>query len=273
MYIFASKNALFYEQDISLRWYDNINTITNMNWTDTAIILTTKKHGESSGVVSLLSSEHGFFKGLVRGISGKKQCGTYQSGNLVEATWRGRLSEHLGNFTAELTTPNAALLLHCPKRLAALSSICAILENTLPEREQAQKIFTHLQSFLEVLKNDTHWQLYYVLLEIELLSHLGFRLDLDSCAATETTENLAYISPKSGRAVCKNAGQPYHDKLFKMPKFLINGQNNDYNPQEISNGLDICAYFLEKYIFKPHNAKLPVARLRFSEMMKEKELA
>jgi DNA repair protein RecO (recombination protein O) len=243
-----------------------------MHWTDNAIILSTTKHGESAGVVSLLSAEHGFFKGLVRGISGKKQCGIYQCGNLVEATWRGRLSEHLGNFTAELTTPNAALIMHCPKRLAALSSICTLLEETMPEREQAKEIFTHLQSFIEMLKDDTHWQLYYVLLEIELLSHLGFRLDLDSCAATGDTENLAYISPKSGRAVCESAGQPYRDKLFKLPKYLINGQNSDYNPQEITNGLDICAYFLEKYIFKPHNAKLPVARLRFAEVMREKEL-
>jgi DNA repair protein RecO (recombination protein O) len=241
-----------------------------MHWTDTAIILTTRKHGESSGIVSLISLEHGLYKGLVRGISGKKQCGIYQSGNFVEATWRGRLSEHLGSFSAELITPNAALLLSCQQRLAALNSICTLLENTLPEREQAPEIFHRLQSFISLLvTGENNWQVYYVLLEIELLSHLGFGLDLGICAATGNTDDLAYISPKTGRAICRVAGQPYHDKLFKMPAFFAEGAAQSH--EEITNGLNICAYFLEKYIFKPHNAKLPVSRLNFAEIMRKME--
>ncbi|MCE3232817.1 MAG: repair protein RecO [Rickettsiaceae bacterium] len=238
-----------------------------MQWTDTAIILTTSKHGESSGVVSLISAQHGFFKGLVRGISSKKQCGIYQSGNLVEATWKGRLAEHLGNFTAELITPNAALLLSCPTRLAALSSVCSLLESTLAEREPAPEIFAYLHNLITALKNDDNWQVQYVLLEIELLSHLGFGLDISSCAATGATDNLTYVSPKSGRAICEDAGRPYHDKMLKMPLFLQNSQNQHFNTQELKNGLELCAYFLEKYIFKPNNSRLPVARMRFAEMM------
>jgi DNA repair protein RecO (recombination protein O) len=238
-----------------------------MEWTDNAIILTTRKYGESAGIVSLLSKEHGFFKGLVRGIAGKKQCGIYQSGNLVEATWKGRLAEHLGNFSAELIAPNAAYIMSCKKRLAALNSICCILDQTLAEREQSAIIFTRLAAFIEALKDDSNWQLHYVFIELELLSHLGFGLDISECAATGSTENLTYISPKSGRAVCAEAGAPYHNKLFQMPSFLQNHDDATINPQEIKNGLNICSYFLEKYIFTPHNAKLPVARLRFEEVM------
>lgn len=238
-----------------------------MHWTDNAIILSTRKYGESSGIVSLMTRQHGLFNGLVRGISSKKHCGTYQIGNQVEATWRGRLSENLGNFTSELQTPNAAMLMSCPLRLAALNSICTILETAMPEREQAENIFNHLQEFIEHLKNDEYWQLYYILLEIELLSHLGFRLDLTSCAATGSLENLIYISPKSGRAVCKDAGEPYKNKLLKMPSFLINSQTWQFDVQEIINGLEIGSYFLEKYIYKPHNKQLPLARLRFAEMI------
>lgn len=216
-----------------------------------------------------MTKEHGLFNGLVRGVSSKKNCGIYQIGNFIEATWRGRLSEHLGNFSSELQTPNAAILMDCPLRLAALNCICAILETTLPEREPATQVYYHLKSFIEHLKNDEHWQLYYILLEIELLSHLGFRLDLSSCAATGETENLIYISPKSGRAVSADAGAPYKDKLLKMPAFLKNEGNWQYDGSQIKNGLEIGAYFLEKYIYKPHNRPLPIARLRFAELVRK----
>ena len=242
-----------------------------VQWNDQAIILSTRKYGESSGILSLLSKEHGLFNGLVRGISSKKNCGIYQVGNFIEATWKGRLSEHLGNFNAELITPNAAILMGCPVRLAALNSICTILETTLPEREPAEQIYYHLKSFIQHLKDERHWQLYYILLEIELLSHLGFRLDLSSCAATGKTENLAYISPKSGRAVCESAGEPYKSKLLKMPDFLKNDGNWRYDSEQINNGLEIGAYFLEKYIYKPQNKSLTVARLRLYELVREKE--
>ncbi|MDA0781783.1 MAG: DNA repair protein RecO [Rickettsiales bacterium] len=238
-----------------------------MQWNDQAIILSTRKYGESSGILSLISKEHGLFNGLVRGVSSKKNCGIYQTGNFIEATWRGRLSEHLGSFSSELQTPNAAILMDCPLRLAALNCICAVLETSLPEREPAKQIYYHLKSFIEHLKNDAHWKLYYILLEIELLSHLGFRLDLSSCAATGDTDNLIYISPKSGRAVSKSAGEPYKNKLLKMPPFLKNEGNRQYDDEQIINGLEVGAYFLEKYIYKPHNRTLPVARHRFVELI------
>jgi DNA repair protein RecO (recombination protein O) len=244
-----------------------------MHWTDNAIILSTRKYGESSGILGVMTQEHGLFNGMVRGIASKKNCGTYQTGNFIEATWRGRLSEHLGNFTAELQTPNAAILMSCPLRLSALNCICTILETTLAEREPAKQIYLHLKSFIEHLKNDEHWKLYYILLEIELLSHLGFRLDLSSCAATGQTEDLIYISPKSGRAVSAIAGEPYKDKLLKMPPFLKNEGNWQYDNEQILNGLEIGAYFLEKYIYKPHNKSLPVARLRFAELVRYREYA
>jgi len=240
-----------------------------MHWSDEAIILSTVKYGESSGIITTLTKEHGLYKGLVRGIASKKNCGIYQIGNHIDASWRGRLSEHLGNFTAELKTPNAALLMHCPIRLSALNCICTILETTLAERETAGNIYYHLSSFIEHLKNDEHWQLYYILLEVELLSHLGFRLDLSSCAATGETSDLIYISPKSGRAVSAAAGEPYKNKLLIMPPFLKEGHDRQYDPSHIVNGLDIGLYFLEKYIYKPHNKVIPVARMRFADLLKE----
>lgn len=241
-----------------------------MHWTDSAIIISICKYGESSGIVTMLTENHGLFKGLVRGIQGKNQRGIYQTGNMVEATWRGRLSEHLGNFTAELASPNAAYLMSCPKRLAALNSICSIIDSTLPERDPALEIFLHLRDFITQLINDGSWIIYYPLFELELLSHVGFGLDLTRCVATGNEDKLVYISPKSGCSISEEAGKPYHDKLFKMPDFFINRNNPQIDNGEINNALAICAYFLEKYIFRPHNEKLPAARLRFAGVMQSK---
>lgn len=239
-----------------------------MQWTDKAIIINSRKYGESSGIISVLTHSHGLYKALVKGITGKKQCGIFQTGNLIDATWRGRLPEHLGNLSAELVTPYAALLLREQQKLAALSSVCAILEATLPEREVCSDIFELILKFIECLNYDENWLHEYVKIELYLLAHLGFGLDLSECAATGTTNDLTYISPKSGRAVCTEAGAPYKSKLFSLPQFFISEENCLPPQTEIMEGLEICAYFLDKYIFSPHNNMLPIARTRFGEMMK-----
>lgn len=237
-----------------------------MHWSDQAIILCTSKHGENSGIVTLLASEHGLYKGYVRGLTGKSR-GTYQPGNVVEASWRGRLSEHLGNFTCEPIQCNAALLLEDLHKLAALNAICSLLEKTLAEREPHTEIFYFMHGFLDCLKADGPWQTYYILFEIELLKQLGFGLDLSCCAATGINDNLIYVSPKSGRAVSSEAGAPYHDKLLRLPQFLINGLKMPVQHHEIKNGLALSGYFLNKYIFEPHQRKMPSARSRLVELM------
>ena len=265
-----------------------------MNWTDNAIIISTYKHGESSAIATMLTLEHGLFKGLVRNISSKNQRGTYEIGNLVEASWRGRLIEHLGNFSSELIKSNSSFLMSCPIKLMALTSICSILQKSLPEREPASDIFVLLNQLIENITQSENaqteidktnlllntlnleWLLSYSLFELELLSNAGFGLDLSKCVATEKTEDLEYISPKSGCAVSSEAGKPYHSKLFRMPKyFLPSSQEKEKNSfsdiklEEIINGLEISSYFLEKYIFKQHNSKIPAARLQFAQKIKE----
>ncbi len=236
---------------------------------DEAIILSLRKYGESSGIACMLTAQNGLYKGFVRSAFGKKSRGIYQPGNLVEMTWKSRLSENLGSFTCELLQSNAAILLTCPRRLSALSSICTMIENTLPERDAAPEFYQHLIHLIELLKSNGNWQAVYIMLEVEILTNSGFGLDLSECAATGTTENLRYISPKSGRAVSEAAGEPYKNKLFTIPEFFLNQEQEDISVEEINNGLKICAYFLEKYIFTPHNTKLPAARLRFGELMRE----
>ncbi len=242
-----------------------------MQITDEAIILSTSKYGENSGIACILTESHGIYKGLVRGITGKRQRGIYQSGNIIEAIWRARLSEHLGNLSAGLIHAGAMMLMDEPVKLAALSSLCAMLETTLQERDPVPTIYHDFKTLLKELgAGDNNWHKTYVLLELELLAQLGFGLDLTTCAATETTEDLIYVSPKSGRAVCRIAGRPYADKLLKLPEFLLADlqEEKEISCAEINEGLNLCSYFFDKYFFAPHNIHQPQARARFVAMLK-----
>jgi DNA repair protein RecO (recombination protein O) len=241
-----------------------------MEWSDQGIVLAARKHGESSAIVTLLTRAHGRHAGLVRGGAGSRARGTYEPGNEVTARWRARLEEHLGTYTCELTRAHAARLLDEPARLAALSSACAVAEATLPECEPHGAVFESLRAFLHML-HARHWAEAYVRWEIGLLKELGFGLDLSSCAATGVNDRLAYVSPKSGRAVSLGAGEPYRDRLLPLPPFLLNedepGARGVVLAGEIADGLRLCGYFLERHVFAPEGRSIPAARIRLVDRL------
>jgi DNA repair protein RecO (recombination protein O) len=237
-----------------------------VNWSDNAIILATRKHGESSAIVTLLTEQLGLYNGLVKGITAPRLRGIYQQGNLIHATWKARLPEHLGFLTGELLESSAPIMMGDRARLAALSSICAMISHCLPERESAERIFHSLYEFIRLLKQDSAWHLPYIRLELYLLQALGFGLDLSECAATGAREKLHYVSPKTGKAVSEAAGAPYHDKLLLLPNFLKESTSSPTAP-DIMQGFKLTGYFLEKWNFSPRNMKLPAARVRLEELI------
>lgn len=238
-----------------------------MEWTDHAIILALRPYGESSAIVTLLTSQYGLHHGLVYGAYQKKNCGIYQTGNIVEARWRGRLREQLGHVSCTLSHMIAATFFHDALRLFTLQSLCALLRSTLPERDPQQEIFAQTHTLLHHFTTDSHWLSRYVAFEIWLLGALGFGLDLSCCAATGRKENLLYVSPKSGRAICADAGAPYHHKLLPLPDFLLHFPATTSNRQDIKNGLALASFFLDKYVFSPHGRSLPAERSRLLTMM------
>lgn len=239
-----------------------------MHWNDTAIILSARKHGENSAVVRVLGREQGVAAGVIKGINSKTNRGIVQPGNIVSASWQARLPEHLGTFKLELLEATTAFLMQDAKRLTALTAATAIIESALPERHPYPRLYRLFYDFLRDLKTNDHWAADYVSLELDILAEAGFGLDLSECAATGVREDLCYVSPKSGRAVSRTAGEPYKDKLFPMPAFwLEKGQKNAPNPAEILAGLDITGYFLDHWLLTPHHRKLPAARSRLMEMM------
>lgn len=230
-----------------------------MEWSDEAIVLAVRRHGESGAVASLLTRVHGRHPGLVHGAAGKANRGVFQPGNQVIAWWRGRLSEQLGTLRCELTHAHTVLLMEDADRLAALSSACALCEAVLPERQPHPVAYAALTTLLAALGHEP-WPSVYVHWELALLRDLGFGLDLTACAATGATEGLTWVSPKSGRAVSAAAGEPWRDRLLPLPRFLVEG--GDGGRQDILQGLELTGFFLDRHVLAPQRSGMPAARSR-----------
>ena len=245
-----------------------------MEWSDDGIVLSTRKHGESAAIITLLTRYHGRHSGLVRGGAGKRARGQYQPGNRLHAKWRGRLAEHLGTYNCELTEAVAAGLLEDASRLAALSSACAILEAALPEREVYTSIFKGLEILLATLLDEISdntfqaWPSVYAKWELGLLKELGFGLNLSECVATGATQYLTHVSPKSGCAVSANAAKPYQEKLLVLPEFFLH-PGAAGTIEEVLTALKLTGHFLNQHVFfQRNNAKQPDARNRFFNRLK-----
>lgn len=236
-----------------------------MEWSDEGVVLGVRPHGETAAVVELFTRTHGRHTGLVHGGRSRKARPVLQTGNHVTATWKARLSEHLGHMALELNRGYAASAMDNPAALAALSSLCA-LTRLLPERDPHPDLYEITLFVLSYLDEPELWPPLYVRWEMALLDELGAGLDLDACAATGTHEDLVYVSPKSGRAVSRSAGEPYRDRLLALPAFLQanrpSGPNARVTREDVVAGLALTGYFLEARVLAPRGIGLPEPRGR-----------
>lgn len=233
-----------------------------INLSDNGIILASKKHAESSALVTVFTERHGLYKGAVRGAFSKTNRGLYQPGNLVSMHWSARLPEHMGSIRAEMLKPYSALIMPHAHALALLSSACALLATALPERHAYPKLyaaFMHLLTHLTYAPDECMAE--YLRFELLLLAECGFGLDFSHCAATGSKADLCYVSPKSGRAVSREAGKPYHDKMLPLPGFLRT-EEDKASPAALADGLALSSYFLEHWLFEALHRKIPPARKR-----------
>lgn len=230
-----------------------------MEWADEGVVVAVRRLGESGTVADVLTREHGRHAGLVHGGAGKEKRGILQPGNRVRVWWRGRLAEQLGTYRIEPLRAHAAELFDDPGRLAALVSACALCEVALPERQPHAAAHAALVALLEALHSEA-WPSVYVHWELALLRDLGYGLDLTRCAATGVNDGLAFVSPKTGRAVSLSAGEPYRDKLLELPRFLVEGGEGDR--AGVFAGLRLAGFFLDRHVLAPHHAALPAARAR-----------
>ncbi|MFN0191450.1 MAG: DNA repair protein RecO [Aestuariivirga sp.] len=228
-----------------------------MEWRDEGIILAVRRHGETSAIVDILTREHGRSLGLVRGGRSRTMRPVLQAGNSVSLSWRARLEEHLGNFTLDPIKLRAGFIIENPARLAGLVTLAG-LSQFLPERESHQRIYDAGLLVLDAIEDDHLWPALLARWEMGLLDELGFGLDLERCAATGSRDELVYVSPKSGKAVSRMAGEAYRDKLFALPSFLSGG--SEANPAEVTEAFRITGYFLDRHVADPRGAKLPASR-------------
>jgi len=231
-----------------------------MEWTDNGYVLTARRHGENALIVTLLTEQNGRNAGLVRGGASSKRRGLYQPGNLLRATWRARLADHLGNYGCEMIRAHAAGFLDTPLPLLALSSAATLLDRALPEREPVPELYEMFGGLLAALQQDG-WAVSYVRWELELLAVLGFGLDLSQCAATGVTEELTHVSPRSGRAVSAVAARPYAGRLLSLPGFLLRGDTRP-EPGDLAEGLSLTGYFLRRHVLGDRADALPPPRER-----------
>jgi DNA repair protein RecO (recombination protein O) len=239
-----------------------------VQWSDDGIVLSVRSHGETGAILEALTREHGRHLGLVHGGASRKVKAALQPGNALRLSWRGRLSEHLGSYDTEPLRLRAGTMLEQRASLAGLNAFTAIASAVLPEREPHRAVFEAAELLLGAIAEDgfAHWGPLYVRWEAGLLEELGFGLDLARCAATGVTDDLIYVSPRSGRAVSREAGAPYRERLLALPAFLLGSQNASPSGAEIGAGLRLTAHFLLERALQPHGKDLPAARLRLQEL-------
>jgi DNA repair protein RecO (recombination protein O) len=241
-----------------------------VQWADIGVVLGTRRHGETSAVVELMTQEHGRHLGLVRGGSGTRHKPVLQVGNLVSAMWRARLDEHLGYYVIEGLDLRAASYLSMAHALYGLNHLAALCR-LLPERDPHQSVFDLLEHTVAHLRDPSLAAALVARFELQLLAELGFGLDLDSCAATGATAELVYVSPKSGRAVSREAGEPWRDKLLALPAFLgadaqgtqSEAQSGAPSAAELRDGFALTGFFLARHVYEPRGEPLPESRHHF----------
>jgi len=218
-----------------------------MDWRDEGALIAVRRHGESSAIIEVFTETQGRHAGIVRGGAGRRMAPILQPGAQLSVEWRARLSEHLGAFRVEPVRSRAAAVMGDRRALAALTALCAQLSAYLPEREAHPGLYRSTLDLLDRIGTTPDWAADYARWELALLAELGFGLDLSRCASTGGTEELCWVSPRSGRAVSRSAGAPYADRLYPLPAFLRD-PGVPAGEADLADALALTAHFLTVWV-------------------------
>ena len=235
-----------------------------MEWRDQGILLSARRHGETSAIIEVFTPSQGRHSGIVRGGTSRKIAPILQPGAQLDLTWRARLEDHIGAFTVEPVRSRAAIAMGGRLALAGLNTVTGLLCFCLPEREVHVPLYARTEALLDLLGQEEIWPLAYLRWELSLLEELGYGLDLSCCAVTGATEGLVYVSPKSGRAVSRAGAGEWAERLLPLPDVLRG--IGDADDTQIAQGFRTTGYFLEVHLAASLGARpLPEARARFVE--------
>ncbi|WP_062222616.1 DNA repair protein RecO [Aureimonas sp. D3] len=229
-----------------------------MEWREEGIVLGVRRQGETSAVAEIMTRDRGRHLGLVRGGRSRKLQPVLQPGNQVEATWRARLDEHLGFMTVEPVQLRAAHLMESAIGLHGIQLLAAHIR-LLPERDPHPRLYDAIQTIVSHLGAPLLAGALMLRFEVMLLEDLGFGLDLEQCAASGRRDDLVYVSPKSGRAVSREAGEPWKDRLLPLPGFLV-GADETLDGDGLIEGFRMTRFFLARHVWEPRAIDEPVSR-------------
>ena len=242
-----------------------------MEWRDQGILLGVRRHGEGSAILDLFTETRGRHLGIVRGGGSRKMAPLLQPGAQLDATWRARLEAHLGSYTVDLVHGRAAEAMEDRLALAGLNAVCALLSFALPEREAHPALYARSVALLDGLGAE-RWAQAYLTWELALLEDVGFGLDLSRCAVTGTTADLAFVSPKTGRAVSRGAAGDWAPRLLPLPNGLRRGTRPE-SIADLSAGLKVTGFFLSDHLAPSlRDRPVPAARQRFVDLVSRQSL-
>ena len=234
-----------------------------------AIIVAVRPHGEHGAIVRALTHSDGLQAGYVRGGKSRRLRPVLVPGNEVQAEYRARTDEQLPHLSVELSR-SRAFLLGEPLAAAGLEWCCALVATALAEGQPYPNLFSGLDgvlSAIEAAPSARGWAAALVRFELRVLGELGFGLDLGQCAVTGRPDHLAFVSPKSGRAVSEDAASAYRDRLLPLPSFLLGGTGTPAW-DEISDGLRLTGHFLARDLLIERQSDVLAARERLVERLK-----
>ncbi|UWQ14689.1 DNA repair protein RecO [Aliiroseovarius sp. M344] len=237
-----------------------------MDWRDEGALLSVRKHGETSVIIDVFTEKHGRHAGVVRGGTSRKIAPILQPGAQIDVAWRARLEEHIGSFSVEPIRSRATILSD-RTALAGLNAVTSLLTFSLPEREAHPVLYRQTLAMLDLLGVNEAWPTAYLKWELALLEELGFGLDLSTCAVTGALDDLAYVSPKTGRAVSVEAAGEWADRLLPLPPDLIGAGRGAR--ESVIAGLQTTGFFLTHWLAHSlGNRPLPDARERLIDRLK-----
>lgn len=239
-----------------------------MEWEDDAYVLSARLHGESGAIVELLTETHGRQAAHVSGGASRRMKSVLQPGAKVVASYRARVEGQLGGATVEPIGEGPSELFDDPMALSGLAAAAAVAGGALPEREPHPGAYYAFDALIGALGHPDIWPAIFVRFEAGLLQELGFGLDLTKCASTGVTEDLVWVSPRTGRAVSREAGEPYADRLLPLPPFMVSPRGG-LSEGDIRAGFDLTGHFLEQFVFGPLNKPLPPARVWLLERLSD----
>ena len=239
-----------------------------MEWRSVGILLAARKHGETSLIIDTFCPGHGRYLGVVKGGASRKFAPILQVGAQLDLTWKARLQDHLGSFKVELVRARTVHAMSDRILAAGLMSVSTILSRVLPERQAYDNFYRTTEDLLDLLNQPNIWPMAYLRWELELLTVLGYGLDLSKCAVSGSTEKLRYVSPRTGRAISEQAAGEWVSKLLHLPSIILKGSGNS---DSIIDGLKLTGYFLTKKVFNELSVRSPVSeRQRFVDLLSQK---